>query len=412
MSSHVQSQHEWVEAVSDDETADALLALATTRSGASLRSGGLPSQAVVVSVGTGEHLTAPSPPPPTGACGSIGGVIATSRSAGCGEQLTGGDDASAEGDSRVCADVEATLSLLQVDDEYDAQLHHHSASSAGASTGGRVVSLYRHYTPHHSSGSTTTAAHSKTSLKRKKRQQQQPASCCEEDDTAGRSSDMLPPYPNAGPGLGNAFASDDTASRMLSDASDCNNGEDCWRDDAEETEVRVKLEKALRDQQRSREEELLEIQRVYTKAMRKTFRSLRGMPEPSFDTPTALYEEELDAASLDMYEALGGEDVAGSYDARNDLGITTASHADCQDDAAMVASVVDHMERVQGGCDVRRTGAVLYPADGTHIHTTHGGGSRGAGGIIPSRFVSRLRNHRADDDSALRAEGCDEEEEE
>lgn len=195
-----------------------------------------------------------------------------------------------------------------------------------------------------------------------------------------------------------------------------------WRDDEEEAEARERLEKILRDQQRSREEELMELHRVYTKAVRKNFRSLRGMPEPNFDAPSALYEEELDAIEA---EQLQQQQEAQDQD---ESARSPSHYTDCTDEQAVARSAVDVMlksaapplqpaassssssrHRMQGlvyppssASETTAAGATL---DGTHIHTTHGGGTRGMGGVVPRGFVNRMRRCRLDEDDGIEGAG-------
>jgi hypothetical protein len=76
-----------------------------------------------------------------------------------------------------------------------------------------------------------------------------------------------------------------------------------WLMDHEEMEEKQRLLQRERDRQRNRVEELYELHRVYAKATKKTFRALRGMPEPSFDAPACCYEEDLDAEEAGDGEA-------------------------------------------------------------------------------------------------------------
>lgn len=263
--------------------------------------------------------------------GGIGGVmIATSH----------GASVSFDEDHGERQDADATMSLLQIDDEYDAESHHPSRYA------------YLHYQP--SSGSSPTGQARKDGSQRKRKK------LAHEKSTEGDGELALDI--SAIPGGGGAH--------------ERSNEE--WLVDHEDDEMREKLEKAMRDQQRCRQEELMELERVYSKAMRKTFRSLRGMPEPSFDAPSCLYEEELDAlaeeqeerdeqclpperggskprgyvrryfyteqgTSLRQHESCAphSDDEAETEQSANSPSIGRASshHADCQDEASLLASV-------------------------------------------------------------------------
>jgi hypothetical protein len=271
------------------------------------------------------------------------------------------------------SEAEATRSLLQIDDEYcvrGAGSHRNIASS----------STYRHYSHSDSDAAQTDAP-------------------VVEHSAVGCTPDrFLSEYPAKG-----------------SEREEGDDDEIGWRVDFDEEEARYRLEKAMRDQQRLRHEELYELQKVYTKALRKNFRSLRGMPEPSFDTPTALYEEELDAleerqhasSGAQLYhpdpplavadDSLGFRRLPGYCSQQDDHSscehATHHQHADCVDEASMVAKssdvIANHALNAEG----------FDLGGGTHIHTTHGGGTSGDGGVLlgPSSFVSRLRRRTTND---------------
>jgi hypothetical protein len=285
------------------------------------------------------------------------------------------------------SEADATRSLLEIDDEYASPF-----SQRGAPNG------FRHY------------YRDSEQVERKKTSRRQ----VEAVASAALAS------PSSRDGNATKGADDDT----LPKSDDDDTG---WRVDYEEEETRGKLEKAMRDQQRLRMEELYELQKVYTKAVRKNFRSLRGMPEPSFDTPSALYEEELDAieehrlsAQVDDAADIASELLPPSVNAHElqsprslaSLGLLRPAqyqsavavdadamepthpphHADCVDERSITISTADAIQRAQNTANFVLGG-------GTHIHTTHGGGTTGDGGVVvgSSNFVSRLRRRTTTD---------------
>ncbi|CUG62326.1 Hypothetical protein, putative [Bodo saltans] len=292
------------------------------------------------------------------------------------------------------SEADATRSLLEIDDEYTSPFSQRSAPSG-----------FRHY-------------YRDTEVGERRRNSRRQA------DAAASTTQASPTSHDSGTTRG----VDDGGDAPKSDDDDTG-----WRVDYEEEETRGRLEKAMRDQQRLRMEELYELQKVYTKAVRKNFRSLRGMPEPSFDTPSALYEEELDAIEEHRLSVAAGDEVIGlstefppppsmnahalqSPRSLESLGflravphqsgeegalaadlvepVNSSHHADCVDERSIVVASADAIHRAHS------TGAGTFTlGGGTHIHTTHGGGTTGDGGVLvgSSNFVSRLRRRTTTD---------------
>lgn len=329
----------------------------------------------------------------------LGGVvIATSRSTGCENTRWG---AEVDAHSHV-SEAEATRSLLEIDDEY-----------AFHTGGANLASGFRHY-----SRSDPEAQDRKYSFTRRNN-----------ENVAGPTA-MPSPEHQAEP---QAALADSTVGHVAAlNAAEDDMG---WRVDFEEEEARARLEKAMRDQKRLRHEELYELQKVYSKALRKNFRSLRGMPEPSFDTPSALYEEELEAIEEHRLSAVGNDEgvdstpklcpppasqthplqsprsleslgmphvarhssaqdgKCGHDHAACDCNHMISHHADCADEVSIMTLSSDAIQRALRPLEAFALG------EGTHIHTTHGGGTSGDGGVLlgPSSFVSRLRRRTTDD---------------
>ena len=96
--------------------------------------------------------------------------------------------------------------------------------------------------------------------------------------------------------------------------------EGLWADDDEDA-LRQRYNQQILNQQRQRVEEMLELQRVYSKALHKTFRSLKGMPEPSYDAPICLCEEDIDQA-----EAIAAEIAAQAADGAGSSTLQEQTH--------------------------------------------------------------------------------------
>lgn len=372
------------------------------------------------------------------ATGVLGGVIGTSHGS---LPSADSDDTPVSPVHGLVGEAEATLSLLQVDDEYDYSqkptTHQWLMGGGNGSAINTNGARYCHYhvpQRHHQSMSGSEVSPSRTANGGGRRHSGDVSSSVGTfgDSRRGRATTAdvaSPSIVQQRDVLGHTLTTGAESSltsphhhvHHRTSSSDQLTAEDDgigWRLDFEEEEARERLEKAMRDQQRYRQEELYELQRVYAKAVKKNFRSLRRIPEPSFDTPTALYEEELDALEEHCKAALQSSEGAdrpcsnnSAYDmlptppsapngpitspraapphvpsnsiiavgmhgrtdtSSSDMMLSPQHHVDCADS--------DAIDGVAGG-------------GGTHIHTTHGGGTYGDGGVFigGSSFVSRLR---------------------
>jgi hypothetical protein len=127
-----------------------------------------------------------------------------------------------------------------------------------------------------------------------------------------------------------------------------------WLMDHEEVEEKERLIRREMARQRGRVEELYELHRVYSKATKKTFRALRGMPEPSFDAPACCYEEDLDAAAE---RALYGSESAVVQGA--ELGEDDDDETVHRDQVRTSEELFSHMQPHEHHVDCLDEGSVL-----------------------------------------------------
>ena len=242
-------------------------------------------------------------------------IIATSHSADCMAVVHSG--------GTPLGDANATKTLLDLDDEYDARsaiashdrrVHssfsrQHSIEEKRTGAGcvapsalddtGRSDPLFGGPSPANGTAVEKRQALPPPHQQQHQQQQQQQQQRREQDEreSCGWSKDEGDRRSGS--------AEDDDDARVLAARE--------WLLDHEELEEKDRLLRRELARQRGRVEELYELHRVYSKATKKTFRALRGMPEPSYDAPACCYEEELDA----LAEASARQDAAlGSSEQR------------------------------------------------------------------------------------------------